>query len=62
MELRVGSEIVSQRIMCVLRLPSTQVVGINPEGRAYRTEDGKRESAMFGGMPSVHLSLTHSVN
>lgn len=55
MELRVGSEIVSQRIMCVLRLPSTQVVGINPEGRAYRTEDGKRESAMFGGMPSVHL-------
>lgn len=48
MEGKGGLGIVSQAVMCVLRPPDTQLVGIKPERRAYRAEIGKREMVYLG--------------
>lgn len=49
-KVREESEIISQKIMCVLRLPDTYAVGVKPERKADRTEVGKRRKYMFGGV------------
>ena len=60
-KVREESEIISQKIMCVLRLPDTYAVVVKPEIKADRTEVGKRKY-MFGGVVSIHVGLKQSVN